>query len=68
MKNNKVKNLRLQLQLTQRQFAKELGVTLLSVCNYESGKHIPHSLTMEKIIQLAKRYRIKLELSDLLEK
>lgn len=37
---------------TQQQLAAHLGVTNVAVCNWETGKTVPYSRTLEQIILL----------------
>jgi DNA-binding transcriptional regulator YiaG len=50
-----IKTLRLQLGLTQTQFAVKLGVSFPSVNRWENGKVKPSALAFKQLQRLAKR-------------
>ena len=44
-----IKELRRQLKLTQEKLAQELGVSVMTIRRWESGKHKPSSLALRQI-------------------
>lgn len=44
-----IKELRKRLGLSQQAFAVKIGVSITSVSNWETGKHKPYGLALEKI-------------------
>lgn len=55
------KNIRLKALLTQDEFAKELGISVSAVRNWESGKFQPSLKQQRKILEFAKRNNIEIE-------
>ncbi len=47
-----VKNLRRRLNLTQEQFAREVGVTYSTVNNWENGKRAPQPFLLRRLLQM----------------
>lgn len=47
-----IRELRLEADLTQEQFAAHLGVTYSSVNRWECGRSRPSSLAMQKVLQM----------------
>lgn len=47
--NDRIKTLRLNLNLTQQQFAEKIGVNRSTVANIETGKKIPSDLIVNAI-------------------
>jgi len=47
-----IRYLRKKLNLTQQQFAVKLGVSLSTIRYWESGKHFPSNLAMQKIKEI----------------
>lgn len=47
-----VKGLRTQMQLTQEDLARELGVSFATVNSWENGKHMPHPFLARQLIQM----------------
>lgn len=45
----KIKNLRLQAGLTQKELARRLGTSQQNIAQYENGKRIPKTKTLQKI-------------------
>lgn len=52
MNSTEIKELRKRINLTQEQFARKIGVTLLTVNKWEGEKSKPSPLAMEKLIKL----------------
>ena len=46
--NNKLKNLRLTEDISQKELAEKIGVSESSISNWESGKRVPESRNMMK--------------------
>lgn len=55
------KNIRLKALLTQDEFAKELGISVSAVRNWESGKFQPSLKQQRKILEFAKKHNIEIE-------
>lgn len=64
---NVIKRLRQALCLEQQEFAEKIGVTKSSVCNYEKGIRVPRLPTIRKILELAKKHKIKIGVEDFLD-
>lgn len=62
--SEKIKNLRLELGLNQGQFADLIDVTLSSICGWENGRRNPRIGRIKKMVELAKKHKIKLEIKD----
>lgn len=62
-----IKMIRQALCLEQQEFAKQIGVTKSSVCNYEKGIRMPRLPTIRKILDLAKKNKIKIGVEDFLD-
>ena len=58
---DKVYQARMQLGLTQIEFAKVLGLGFATVNRWENGKHEPTIKVKRKILQLCKENKIKYE-------
>jgi len=56
MDKKEIKRLREMMGLSQQKFATKLGVGIVTVNRWESGKTIPSSLAEEKLIRMSKRY------------
>ena len=63
----KIKEIRQKLCLEQSEFAKMLSVNKSSVCNYECGRRNPRMPTIRKIMDIAKRNKIKVDVEDFLQ-
>ncbi len=61
-----IKKLRLALCLEQQEFGVLIGVTKSSVCNYEQGNRKPRLPTIRKMMELAKKNKVKIALEDFL--
>jgi len=51
-------NLRLKLQLSQEEFAREVGVTLSTIYRWEAGKSIPSKLAKLRLVELREEYSV----------
>lgn len=61
----KITQFRLSILMTQREFAKELGVSFVTVNRWETGKARPTLNSIRKIASLMdKKERVKLTLED----
>lgn len=49
---NRLKDLREHSGFKQGQFADEIGITRMSMSNYESGKHCPDVIVLKRIAEL----------------
>lgn len=56
-----VKELRDKMILTQSEMADKLGVSFASINRWENGTHCPTTSAKRKIIELCKKYNVKLE-------
>lgn len=56
-----VKELRIKLILTQKEFAEFLGVSFASINRWESGRHEPTTKVKRKVVELCQQYHIKTE-------
>lgn len=56
--------LRRSLGLEQQELAEILGITHTSISNYENGKRHPRIRIVRKMLELAKKHKIKLTLED----
>ena len=59
--HEKVLKARLQLHLTQVEFAKKLGVGVASICRWESGISKPSKLKEYEFEEFCKKNNIKFE-------
>lgn len=55
MTGEKIREIRISLFMTQREFAKELGVHYVTVSDWENGKVVPSLRHQKKINELAKK-------------
>lgn len=60
-----LKKIRKTLCVSQYQLAQELDVTVSSISCYERGVRKPSYATIRKIIELAKKYKIKIDFEDI---
>lgn len=60
-----LKEARKKAKLTQEQVAKELGITRLTVANWEDGRSYPDALELKKLLTL---YGVKFESVDFQER
>lgn len=63
-----IKRIRLSLCLEQQEFAALIGVNKGSISNYENGIRFPRLPTVRKIIDVAKKNKIKVNVEDFLPK
>lgn len=63
--NNQIKNLRLKMGMSRHDFAAQLKVSYGAICNYEYGSRSPRREICYRIIDLAKKHGIKIELEDI---
>jgi DNA-binding transcriptional regulator YiaG len=61
-----IKKLRLSLGLEQSEFAQEVGVSTGTVCNWEKERRTPRLPKIRKMVELAKRNKLKFVLEDFL--
>lgn len=54
-----IKNIRRKLLMTQQQFAKTIGVTKTTVCNWETGKVEISIESLKKITEFCKKNNIE---------
>lgn len=50
-----IKYLRRQLNLTQEQFAQEIGVTYSTVNHWENGKRVPQPFLLRRLLEVKER-------------
>lgn len=65
MINNNIKQIRLSLGMKRSEFAQLLGISYGAVCNYEYGTRNPRLNTCYRIIEVAKKHKIKIKLEDI---
>ena len=58
MKYERIRNLRIDRGLTQKQVAERVGITASALCNYEQGTRVP---TMQTLRKLAEGYGTSLD-------
>ncbi len=61
-----IKHLRTSLFLDQKEFGELIGITKSSICNYEHGNRKPRLRVIRKMVELAKKHKIKIALEDFL--
>ena len=61
-----IKQLRLMLCLEQHEFAELMGVVTGTVWNWEHGKRSPRLPNIRKMVELAKKNKLKIEITDFL--
>lgn len=61
-----IKNLRLQLFLDQKEFAEIIGIKKGTVSNYENGYRKPRLPIIRRMLELARKNKIKLNPEDFL--
>jgi len=64
--NENIKKLRLAIGFQLGEFGKIFSVTTSTVCNWESGRRSPRLPNIRKMVELAKKHRIKLTIDDFL--
>lgn len=62
-----VKKIRLSLCLEQKEFAALLGISNASVSHYETKSRRPKLSTIRKLLELAKKQKIKISVEDFFE-
>lgn len=60
-----IKKFRKDLCITQSEFAQLLKVTVCTISMYENGKRQPSYPTIRKILELAKKKKIKMTFDDI---
>lgn len=61
-----IKRIRMALLFEQEEFAELIGVSKQSVCNYEKGVRQPRLPVIRKILEVAKKNKIKASAEDFL--
>jgi|GEM_PF-2090890 DNA-binding transcriptional regulator YiaG len=64
--NEAIKKLRLLIGLEQSEFGQELEVTTGTVCNWEAGRRSPRLPKIRKMVELARKHKIKMNIEDFL--
>lgn len=59
MNGEKIKQLRVKLYMTQREFAKEIGVHWVTVCQWEKEEKRPSLRNQKKMVELATKNGIE---------
>ena len=59
-----IKKIRFKAFMTQEEFAKELGVSCITVTRWETGKAKPNLKTMKLIDEYCKRNKINFDISE----
>jgi len=54
--NTEIKSIREKLGLTQEAFAYRLGVSVQTITKWETGKHKPSNLAVQKIKQFGEQH------------
>lgn len=62
-----VRRLRLMLCLSQAKLAKTLGICVSAVSMYENARQMPSLATTNKLIEIAAKHKIKLNITDFRE-
>lgn len=60
-----IKNLRKHLCMSQVELARLVGVTVCTISLYENGKRQPSYPTVRKLLEIAKKHKIKLTIDDI---
>lgn len=53
-----VKDLRRRLQLTQEQFAREVGVTYSTVNQWENGRRVPQPFLLRRLLEMKEKLHV----------
>jgi DNA-binding transcriptional regulator YiaG len=61
-----IKKLRLELGLELYEFGYHMGVSTGTVCNWEAGRRNPRLPKIRKMVELAKKHKIKVSIQDFL--
>lgn len=59
--SEKVKYVRMKLSLTQVELAKELGISVPTICRWEKGNREPQAITLGKFYEYCASHGIKFE-------
>lgn len=62
-----IKNLRMSLMMDKIELARELGVSITTICSYENGKRRPKLSMVRKMRDLAKKNNIEISLEEFLK-
>lgn len=62
--SERIKHLRLSLGLEQSEFAQLVSVSSGTVSNWENARRSPRLSKIRKMIEIAKKNKIKLEIKD----
>lgn len=62
-----IRNIRIEAGMSQKEWAKKIGIDPSSVCLYEKGDRFPSPKTIKKIIELAKENGIDVKFSQLVK-
>ncbi len=62
-----IKQIKFNSELNQSEIAEILGCSQVSVSRLRRDMQFPDAILLTKIIKLAKRYKIKVEMDDVLE-
>ena len=62
---NSIKKIRMSLFLNQKQFAEQIGSTCSSISCYESGSRFPSFHTIQRILDLAEKNGLKINIKDI---
>jgi transcriptional regulator with XRE-family HTH domain len=65
MAQNCIKNIRITLGLTQKEFADKIGIDGCSVSQYEAGNRTPSYPTMRRIVELATQNGMDIKYTDI---
>ena len=65
---NVIKKIRINLELDQTEFAKELGVSKSTICKYEKGERTPRFRIARKIKELAEGKSLNVSIEDIISK
>jgi len=62
--NETIKKLRMALCLEQAEFGELIDVSKGTICNYEAGRRKPRLPIIRKMMEIAKKNKVKIELED----
>ena len=62
--NETIKKLRMALCLEQAEFGELIDVSKCTICNYEAGRRKPRLPIIRKMMEIAKKNKVKIELED----
>lgn len=63
-----IKELRSRLGLTQEQLAQKVGVTFVTMHNWEKGHRRPHPFLLKRILNMANKYGLKIKQTNVNKK